>query len=214
MTPKEIRNEKYGELVVKNLKSRGFEACYVPTKEAALAQALSWIPEDAVVSWGGSVSVQEIGLLDVMRDGNHKIIDRDSVKDPSERQELMRRALLCDVFLTGANGISQDGQLVNVDGNGNRVAALTFGPKSVIVVAGINKVRRSVEEAHQRTRDVAAPINIQRFATEDTKTACVKTGVCGNCNTPDCICNHIVITRRCRPAGRIKVILVGEELGY
>lgn len=214
MTPKEKRNELCGAQVVKNLRSRGFEACYVPSKEAALTQALAWIPQGAVVSWGGSVSVQEIGLLDAVRSGAYRLIDRDTAGSPEERMEMMRQALLCDVFLMGTNGISLDGQLVNVDGNGNRVAALTFGPKNVIVIAGINKLEKTVEDAHRRARDVAAPMNIQRFATETTGTVCVKTGMCGDCNSADCICNHIVVTRRCKPAGRIKVIVVGEELGY
>lgn len=214
MTPKEKHSEVYGEYVVKNLNNRGFEACYVPDKEAALAQALAWIPEEAVVSWGGSVTLQEIGLMDEMRSGKYQVIDRDTAKNPAERMERMRQALLCDVFLTGTNAVSQDGQLINVDGNGNRAAALTFGPKSVIVVAGINKVRGTVEEAYQRIKTIAAPANVQRLATPETTVPCVKTGFCGDCNKPDCICNDIVITRRCRPAGRIKVILVGEELGY
>lgn len=214
MTPMEMRNEKYAALVVKNLKARGFDACYKATKEEALTEALARIPADAVVSWGGSVSVQQIGLLDAMRDGTHHIIDRDSAKDPDERMELMRQALLCDVFLTGTNAISENGRLINMDGNGNRVAALTFGPKQVIVIAGMNKVVRTVEDGLQRIRTVAGPVNMMRFMNENTSTVCAKLGVCGDCNSPDCICNHFVVTRRCRPVGRIQVILVGEELGY
>lgn len=214
MTVKEIRNEKYGLLVAKNLTNRGFEACYVSTKEEALAKALTWIPEDAVIAWGGSVTMQEIGLMDEVKSGKYNIINRDAAQSPEERMELMRQGLLSDVFLTGSNAISQDGQLVNVDGFGNRVAAITFGPKNVIVVAGMNKVVPTVEDAMTRARTEAAPVNMQRFATENTTTACAKTGACGNCNSPDCICNDIVITRRCKPAGRIKVILVGEELGF
>lgn len=214
MTPVELRNEKYGALVVKNLQNKGFEACYVPDKAAALAKALEWIPEEAVVAWGGSVSAQQIGLIDEMRSGKYKVIDRDTARNPEEKVEMMRQSLLCDVYMTSTNGMSQDGQLVNVDGNGNRVAALIYGPKSVIVIAGINKVTKTVEDAETRARTIAAPINMQRFVNENTMTACSKTGACGNCNAPDCICNQIVITRRCKPAGRIKVILVGEDLGY
>ena len=214
MTPRESRNEKFGPIVAKKLESRGFEACYVSTKEEALAQALAWIPADAVIAWGGSVTMQEIGLMDEVKSGKYQVIDRDKAKDPAEKVELMRQSLLCDVYLTGSNAISQDGQLVNVDGNGNRVAAITYGPKNVIVVAGMNKVVPTVEDALTRARTEAAPVNMQRFVNENTTTPCAKTGICGNCNSPDCICNDIVITRRCKPAGRIKVILVGEDLGF
>lgn len=212
MTPMEMRNERYGPLIVKRLQSRGFGACYVRTKEEALSQAMTWIPEDAVVGWGGSMSVAEIGLYEKMRE-THTVIDRDSVYTEEEKQEKMRQALLSDVFLTGTNAISADGQLVNIDGNGNRVAALTFGPRHVIVVAGMNKAVQSVEAGIERIRTIAAPVNMMRFLKADSGTVCAKLGVCGNCNAPDCICNYVMITRRCRPAGRIKVLLVGENLG-
>lgn len=207
-----IRNEKLGATVVKNLESRNFEAYYCATKEEALEQAMKLIPEGCSVSWGGSVSVDEIGLRDRLRDGGYTLIDRDTAKTPEERMEIMRRGLLCDVFLMGTNAMSEDGQLVNIDGNGNRVAALTFGPKNVIVLAGINKIVKSVEDALTRARTTAAPINTQRFA--GLSTPCLKTGVCGDCNAKDCICNAIVTTRRCAPAKRIKVIVVGDTLGF
>lgn len=212
MTPMQLRNERLAPFVVEKLKSRGFEACYVPTREEGLKKALSWIPDGAVIGWGGSLSVTELGLREAVRK-DHPVIDRDAVEGEEGKREKMRQALLCDVFLTGTNAVSEDGQLVNVDGTGNRVAALTFGPKSVIVVAGMNKVVRSVDAGLERIRSVAAPVNMMRFLKEDSKTACAKLGSCRECNAPDCICNHVVITRRCRPMGRIKVLLVGEELG-
>lgn len=214
MTPNEIRNAKFGPIVAKNLNNRGFEACYVATKEEALAQALAWIPEGAVIAWGGSVTMQQIGMMDEVKSGKYNVIDRDKAANPAEKVELMRQALLSDVYLTSSNAISQDGQLVNVDGNGNRTAAINYGPKTVIVVAGMNKVVPTVEDAVTRARTIAAPINMQKFANENTSTVCAKTGMCGNCNSPDCICNEILITRRCKPAGRIKVVLVGEKLGF
>lgn len=163
------------------------------------------------MSWGGSATIREIGLTDALHAGNYTVLDRDLV--PAEqRMDVMRRALLADTFVTSTNAISEDGQLVNIDGNGNRVAAMTFGPKSVVVVAGINKVAHTVEDAMVRARTVAAPINVQRFP--GTKTGCAETGGCVNCATEDCICCYLVTTRVCRPAGKIKVILVGEELGY
>ena len=126
-------------------------------------------------------------------------------------QELMRQALTCGTFIMSSNAISADGQLVNLDGNANRVAALCFGPESVLVIAGMNKVMGDLDSAIARARQVAAPANAQRF---DIKTPCAVTGSCGDCTSPDCICCQMVITRVCRPAGRIKVILVGQDLGF
>lgn len=204
--------EKRGQLLVKNLKARFFDACYCATKEEALQQALALIPEGSSVGWGGCMSAEQIGLVEAVRNGHFNTIDRDTAKTPEERVDLMRRALLSDVFLTGANAISLDGQMVNVDGNGNRVAAIVYGPKSVIVVAGMNKVVDTLEDAVTRARTVAAPINKQRFP--NAPTPCLVTGSCANCKSEGSICNQILITRSTRPAGRIKFILVGEELGF
>lgn len=206
-----LRNAAFGASVKANLEKRGFEAYYCAGREEALAKALELIPQDDVVSWGGSVSIGEIGLLDAVKKRN-PVIDRDFAETPEERAELMRNALLCDTFLMSSNAVSEDGQLVNIDGNGNRCAALVYGPRQVIVVAGLNKITGTLESAVERARRTAAPINAQRFP--GIKTPCSVTGVCGDCQSPDCICAQIVITRRCRPAGRIKVILVGEKLGF
>lgn len=200
--------EKRGAQTVKNLQSRHFDACYCATKEEALEKALELIPKGASVGWGGCTSVQEIGLLDAVRAGEYRAIDRDARED---REQAMRECLLTDVFLTGANALSMDGQMVNIDGIGNRVAAIVYGPKTVIVVAGMNKVCDTLEAAVTRARTVAAPINKQRFA---SKTPCELTGACADCKSEDCICNQMLITRNSKPAGRIKVILVGEELGF
>ena len=138
-------------------------------------------------------------------------LDRDACKTAGEREQLMRDCLQADVFLTGANALSLDGEMVNIDGMGNRVSAIIYGPKSVLVIAGMNKVTDTLEDAISRARTVAAPINEQRFL---NGTPCAATGICADCKSEGCICNHIVITRHCRPAGRIKFILVGEELGF
>ena len=204
-----LRNKLLGENLVKNLEKRGMAAYYCATKEEAVAKALELIPETDVVAWGGSVSIKEVGLLDVIKKRN-PVIDREIAETPEEKQELMRNALLCDTFLMSSNAISEDGQLVNIDGTGNRVAALCFGPRQVIVVAGMNKVAADLDGAVARARHIAAPANAQRFA---GKSPCRVTGQCGNCTSPDCICAQMVITRFCNPAGRIKVVLVGEDLG-
>lgn len=203
------RHDLYGASVVKNLQKRGFEAYYASTKEEALAKALELIPENDVVSWGGSVTLAEIGLLAAVKRRN-KVIDRDTASSPEEKTELMRRALLCDTYLMSTNAMSEDGQLVNIDGNGNRCAALIWGPKQVLVIAGINKVAKDLDAAVKRARQVAATINVQRFSLQ---TPCSKTGMCADCLSPDSICNQFVITRR-NNRGHIKVILAGEELGF
>ena len=202
--------DKKGPKVAENFNKRGFEAYYCPTKEDALAKAISLIPDDPVVSWGGSVSINDIGLRPYVLE-HRQVIDRDTAKTPEERKELLRKALLCDTFIMGTNAATEDGQLYNIDGTGNRVAALIFGPKQVVVIVGMNKVEPTLEAAITRARTVASPINMQRFS---KKTPCAVTGMCADCNSPDSICNQMVRTRRCAPVGRIKVILVGENLGY
>lgn len=209
-TPKESYYEKRGNLLVKNLRSRHFEAYYCANKEEALAKALELIPEESSVCWGGAMSCQQIGLMDAVRSGNYRTIDRDACKTPEQKEQTQREGLLCDVFLTGANAMSMDGQMVNIDGTGNRVAAIVYGPKTVLVVAGMNKVTDTLEDAIQRARTVAAPMNQQRFGHPNP---CTVTGSCADCKSETCICNQILITRHCRPVGRIKFILVGEDLG-
>ena len=210
-TPKELYYAKRGEILVKNLKSRHFDAYYCATKEEALKKALELIPENATVGWGGAQTCQEIGLMQALHEGNYRPIDRDLCKTMEEREQAQKDMMFADVFLTGANGLSLDGQMVNIDGTGNRVAATIYGPKSVLVVSGMNKVEDSLEAAVRRARTVAAPMNKQRFA--NLQTPCAVTGACGDCKAEGCICNQIVITRHCRPVGRIKFILIGEDLG-
>ena len=207
---KKLYYEKRGKQIVKNLRSRHFEAYYCENKEAALRQALALIPEGASVGWGGAMSAQQIGLMDAVCAGNYKALDRDTCKTPEEREQNMKDCMFCDVFLTGANGLSIDGQMVNIDGTGNRVAATIFGPKMVLVIAGMNKVEDTLEQAVIRARTVASPMNQQRF---HKNVPCDATGKCADCKAEECICNQIVITRHCRPTGRIKFILVGEDLG-
>lgn len=209
--PIKTRYDKAGPQVAEALRRRHFEAHYVSTAQEALELALTLIPKDRTVSWGGTVTAAQIGLMDRLHQGDYQLIDRDTGKTPAEKQELMRQALTCGTFIMSSNAISADGQLVNLDGNANRVAALCFGPESVLVIAGMNKVMGDLDSAIARARQVAAPANAQRF---DIKTPCAVTGSCGDCTSPDCICCQMVITRVCRPAGRIKVILVGQDLGF
>ena len=203
--------EKRAQVLVKNLKSRHFEAYYCPDSASALAKALELIPEGASVGWGGALSAQQIGLIDAVKSGNFAAIDRDAATTPEERTQALKRCLTADVFLCGANALSLDGQMVSIDGTGNRVAAIAYGPDTILVIAGMNKVCDTLDDAVTRARTVAAPMNKQRFP---FKTPCEVTGACADCKSEESICNQILITRNCRPAGRIKFVLVGEELGF
>lgn len=211
MTVKEIRNSLRGEQVVKALKSRNMEAYFVDTKEDALKKALELIPEGSSVGWGGSASIEEIGLKAAVKNGNYTVIDREQSSSKEEAEKLMRDIFFCDYFLASSNAVSEDGVLVNIDGNSNRVAALCYGPKHVVLVVGMNKVVKSVEDAMSRARNTAAPLNAQRF---DIDTPCKKTGCCYDCKKPDTVCCQILITRYSRHNERIKVILVKEDLGF
>ena len=206
-----IYYNKRGATLVKNLRKRNFGAWYCETAAEALAKALELLPEEVSVGWGGATSAEQIGLLNAVRNGNYRAVDRDTAKTPEERTEMMRSCLMTDWFITGANALSLDGEMVNVDGMGNRVAAIVYGPKNVLVIAGMNKVTDTLEDAMTRARTVAAPVNKQRFAGD---TPCMVTGSCADCLSDGCICNQILITRNCRPAGRIQFILVGEDLGF
>ncbi len=212
MNPKQSYYDKRGPILVKNLQSRHFDAWYYPTREEALKKALELIPEGATVGWGGSVTANQIGLMEAVKSGPYNALDRDKAETPEQGITLMKQALLADVFISSANALSLDGQMVNIDGNGNRVAALVYGPESVIIVAGMNKVEDTLEAAITRARTIAAPMNKQRFPGNNTP--CAVNATCADCKSEACICNHILVTRHCRPAGRIKFILIGEELGF
>lgn len=200
-----------GNEVVKQLKKRQFDAYYCDTISDALEQVLELIPKDHVVSWGGSKTLQDTGILTCIKKSGYECIDRDMAKDKEERYELMRKALTADTFLMSSNAISEDGQLFNIDGVGNRVAALCYGPKSVIIVAGMNKVVKSLNDAESRARNYAAPMNMMRFQGQNRP--CMVTGECSDCIVANCGCASMVTTRMSKPDKRIKVILVGEDLG-
>ena len=205
------RNDLLAEQVIKNLKSRQMEGHYVQTKEEALALALELIPEGSSISWGGSMSIKAIGLPEALHKGNYKVLDRDLCATPEEKAEMMHQALNCDYFLASCNAISEDGILVNIDGNANRVAAFAYGPKNVLLIVGMNKVVKTEADAMSRARNEAAPINAQRFGVD---TPCVKNGSCFNCKSPQCICCQILITRFSKVPKRTKIILVDENLGF
>ncbi len=210
MTPIEEYNQFIGKKTVQAFIKRGIESYYCATKEEALEKALSLVPKDSKVAWGGSQTLGQIGLLDKLNNGTYNVLDRTSAQTPEERRAIELEAFDSDFYFLSSNAITKDGVMVNIDGYGNRVAALIFGPKNVVVIAGVNKITDTVEDAVKRVRQVAAPINTIRLKKQ---TPCATTGVCHNCTLQDSICKNVVITRLSN-GDRIKVILVGESLGY
>lgn len=208
---REMRNEVLANRVVRNLESRNMEAYFVKTKEQALVKALELIPEGSSVSWGGTMSAQEIGLTEALHKGNYEVYDRETAQTPGEKDEIAHKALNCDFYIGSTNAIAENGVMVNIDGNANRVAAFAFGPKNLVLIVGMNKVVKSEEDAMSRAKNEAASINIQRFGLD---TPCTKNGTCFDCKQPDCICCQILITRYSRVPKRVKVILVDDNLGF
>jgi L-lactate utilization protein LutB len=208
----EKRYSKLGQRVVKALQERSFDAFYFEDESDAADKIISLIPKEHQVSWGGSMTLTGLGIQQRLENEGYSFLDRDKASSNEERVEIMRRSLLCDTFLSGTNAISEDGQLVNIDGNGNRVAAMIYGPKQVIVAAGMNKVVKTYEDALARVRNIAAPTNVQRFP--GLKPPCSENGTCMDCLSPDTVCSFFVTTRFCKPAGRIKLILIGKDLGF
>ncbi len=204
------RYDKAGPLLVKAFQQRHFDSAYVSTKEEAKTLLLSMIDTEHTVAFGGSQTLGELGLIPALKEKGVPLLDRETAKTPEERKNIMKQAVLSHTFLMSSNGISADGQLVNLDGNGNRLAPLLYGPDRVIVCAGMNKVAPTLDDAITRVRNIAAPENAQRFGLD---TPCQTTGQCKNCLQKDCICAQMVITRLCRPEKRIFVLLIGEDLG-
>lgn len=202
------RNELLAEKVIKGLESRNMTGYYADSKEAALAKALELIPEKSSVTMGGAMSAHEIGLVDALKNGDYNFIDRDSYED---KRAAMLMAYDADFFLSSVNAMTEDGILVNIDGNSNRVSAIAQGPKKVLFIVGMNKVCNDLDGAMKRARNVAAPINAQRFG---LSTPCARTGACMDCKSPDTICCQFLITRFSRHKDRISVILVNDDLGF
>ena len=212
MTPTEQRNERLGAKMMKQLQRRHFEAYYCATADEARQRVNELIPDGSSVTWGGTMTVRDMGIPEMLKGrGTLDVWDRDTVTTAEEKQEMYFRAFHADYYLSSANAISEDGVIVNIDGNGNRVAAITWGPQHVIFVVGMNKVAQDVEAALKRARSTASPINAARF---DIDTPCQKDGVCHNCNFPQSICNYVHFLRNSSKPGRIIVVLVGETLGY
>lgn len=202
------RNELLAETVIKGLKSRNMTGYYAATKEEALKQVMDLIPEGSTVTMGGCMSAHEVGAVEALKAGNYNFIDRDEYED---KRKAMLLAYDADVFLSSANAMTDDGILVNIDGNANRVSCIAQGPKKVVFIVSLNKVMSDLDSAMKRARNVAAPANAQRF---NIDTPCRKTGKCFDCKSPTTICCQMLITRYSMHPGRINVVLVNDELGF
>lgn len=205
------RNELLARKVIKGLESRNMSGYYAANKEEALKLALELIPEGSSVTMGGAMSAREIGLVDAVKSGKYNFIERENASTPEEKRKATMEGYDADYFLSSANAMTEDGIIVNIDGNSNRVSMIAHGPKHILFIVGMNKICDDVDGAMKRARNVAAPINAQRF---DINTPCKKTGSCMNCKSPDTICCQFLITRYSKHEGRIHVILVNDQLGF
>ena len=204
--------EKQSQAIIKALEKRNMTAFYCEDMESCRNKVLELIPADSVISWGGSMSIHECGVPQALKDrGDCEVLDRSLYTTPEQQKEFAVKTFQCNYYLMSTNAITLDGELVNIDGYGNRVASLIYGPDHVIVIAGMNKVVPDVKQGFDRIRNIASPPNTIRLSKD---TPCAKTGKCGDCMSPDCICNQIVVTRRSRDKERIIVILVNDNLGF
>ncbi len=197
--------------IIKNLKTRNIDAFYYENSKIMVEDILTKIPAGSSITWGGSESVVECGLMAALHNGSYTLLDRAAAKTPEERREFYGKAVMADVFLMSTNAITYSGELINIDGNGNRLACLMQGPKEVFIIVGMNKFVGSIEEGIHRIENIAAPANVQRLHKD---TPCNALGRCAHCFSPESICSHTVITRRCSQPGRIKLFIVPETLGY
>lgn len=211
MSFKQQYYENLAESIIEKFNLRGIEGYYCADREAANAKAKRFLTPGCSVSWGGSMTIEEIGLTDDLRESDYTIYDRAEAVTPEEKREMYGHIVTSDYYFMSSNAITIDGQLVNIDGAGNRVACLCHGPEHVVVIAGMNKVVPDVKSGIARVHNMAAPPNSLRLG---LNTPCAEYGRCGDCLSRDCICAHTVVTRYSRVPGRLKVILVGEELGY
>jgi len=195
----------------KALEGNGFKAYVVPDRVVAKELILNLIPEGSVVGIGGSVTIREIGVIEELERRGFKVVHHWVKVSPEESLELRRKALTSDVYLCSSNAVTLDGKLVNIDALGNRVAAMVFGPKRVIVVVGRNKLVRDVEEGVSRAKNIAAVANALRL---NYKTPCTTLGYCVDCKSPERSCNITTIIERKPTATDVHVVLVNEDLGF
>ncbi len=211
MSHKQTALSIQAETIIKNLEKRNMEGYYFASAAACTEAILSTLPKGSVIGWGGSESIKECGLLEEIQKGGYELLDRSLARTPEESRQIYAKTVLADYYLMSTNAITLGGELINIDGNGNRVACLIQGPSHVIIIAGMNKVVSDVPGGVARVRNMASPANAIRL---NRNLPCAASGVCHDCLSPECFCNQIVVTRRSMHPDRIKIYLVGEELGY
>ena len=211
MDPKKENYRHLADTLIKRFEKRRMNALYCETREEARKKVMEMIPKGATIGVGGSVTLTECGIMDDIRSSDYAFIDRFSAGTPKEIKDVTARTAVADYFLMSTNAFTKDGELVNIDGRGNRLAFFIYGPEHVIVVTGMNKMAPDVPSAIDRVRSIASPPNCVRL---ERKTPCSVTGLCGDCLGDESICSQIVVTRRSHIPGRITVVLVGEELGF
>ena len=215
MTHKQEAFKTTAATIMKHLEKRNMEGYFFEDSASCVQAILDMIPEGSSIAWGGTETFKETGMLNALQDaaanGTYELIDRSTAKTPEEHRAIYGKAVLSDYFFMSTNAITVDGQLINIDGNSNRVGCLVHGPRHVMILVGMNKIVSDVEAGIGRIQNVASPANAKRL---NKSTPCGVAGVCGNCLSPECMCNNIVITRRSGHAGRIKVFFIAEELGY
>lgn len=197
--------------IIKNLEKRNMEGYFFQTSAECVDAVINSIPQGSVIGWGGSETIKECGLMDAIHNASYELVDRAAAKSPEEARQIYAKTVLADYYLMSSNALTIDGELINIDGNGNRVACLIQGPSHVILVVGMNKIVTDVPSGVARVRNMASPPNAVRL---NRKIPCASTGYCHDCLAPECFCNQIVVTRRSGHTGRIKVYLVAEDLGY
>lgn len=200
------------ERTKESLESKGYEVFIVEDEVKAKETLLSIIKSGSKVACGGSQTLLECGILDELRSGDYNFLDRYKAGLTDEDiKKIHREAFFSDYYLTSTNALTENGELVNLDGLGNRVAAMIYGPENVIVIAGENKITRDIDSAYNRVRNYASPINCKRL---NKSTPCVRAATCLNCSNEGRICNQMVVTYRQNTPMRVKVILVKRDLGY
>ena len=198
--------------IIDKLQLRNMDGYYAPTKEDALALVKEkFLTKGVSVAWGGSMTLDETGVMDYLKESDCVVYDRMAPKTREEEKIMKGNIINADYFLMSTNAITIDGELVNIDGRANRVSFLCYGPEHVLILAGMNKVVSNVEEGINRVRNIASPPNALRL---NKNTPCAANGRCADCVSEDCICSQIVVTRHSTIPNRIHVILIGEELGF
>lgn len=199
------------QTVIKNLQRRNMEGYYCETAEEAVRLVCDIIPAGDSITWGGSVTFTETGMRAALEAGDWRMLDRSTATTPDEQREMWRDRASADWFFMSANALTVGGELVNIDGNSDRLSLLLHGPEHVVVLVGMNKLVADVDAGFKRISTTTCPLNAARL---HTNTPCEVAGVCSECHSERCMCCQMVVTRHSRHAGRIKVVLIGENLGY